>query len=475
MTLYATGRRRCLVVLGAGTWTALFGLTVMAYWPGVPAYDTVYQFKEVVTGQITDWHPPIMARLWQALTPISEGTGPMLLLQTGLYCAGFVLLIGSLINQARGTSALAVAAIGIFPLFVGWQMVVLKDQQMLGALVCATGLAAPFDGTRQMPRWSKIAIVTLLLYATFLRTNSAFATVPLGVLLLIPSINFRRLLGLLLGLIPSFILITGLMNIFLFGAVATDRPKSQALFDLAGIAARVTDPRPFTHSERQVIVSRNCANPFFWDPLEIDPQCTAAANRVRAMSGRELYAEFASAVLRHPIAYAEHRLSHWNLSQRFWSPVGLINSSPPLREQPNNMGLRGPRGAPATLHQSVASVGADLFTGWPIFWTCLATLLYPIAIVRRSEGGEFLPIALLTSALSLEASFLAVSIAADLRYHLWPMVASAIALALLINKNSTVRIIPVLILIVICFVGTVARHVLDPAPADYQSTLTAAL
>ena len=37
------------------------------FWPGVALYDTVAQYRQVVSGQFDDWHPPIMARLWRVM------------------------------------------------------------------------------------------------------------------------------------------------------------------------------------------------------------------------------------------------------------------------------------------------------------------------------------------------------------------------------------------------------------------------
>ena len=37
------------------------------FWPGVPMYDTVAQYEQVLSNQVDDWHPPVMVRLWQVL------------------------------------------------------------------------------------------------------------------------------------------------------------------------------------------------------------------------------------------------------------------------------------------------------------------------------------------------------------------------------------------------------------------------
>ena len=36
------------------------------FWPGVPMYDTVAQYRQVIGDMLVDdWHPPAMVRLWR--------------------------------------------------------------------------------------------------------------------------------------------------------------------------------------------------------------------------------------------------------------------------------------------------------------------------------------------------------------------------------------------------------------------------
>ena len=80
----------------AGAAAALLVASVAAlFWPGVPMYDTVAQYKQVLGGPVDDWHPPIMVRLWQLPHGIPPGAAPMFVLQVALYAAGFALLVGS--------------------------------------------------------------------------------------------------------------------------------------------------------------------------------------------------------------------------------------------------------------------------------------------------------------------------------------------------------------------------------------------
>ncbi|PMV79606.1 hypothetical protein C1X51_32695, partial [Pseudomonas sp. FW306-2-2C-B10A] len=73
--------------------------------------------------------------------------------------------------------------IGALPLFLGWQAAVLKDTQMLGAVLAASGGIAwwRLKGAR-VPVWALIIVAALLAYATLVRANAVFATVPLAVM-----------------------------------------------------------------------------------------------------------------------------------------------------------------------------------------------------------------------------------------------------------------------------------------------------
>jgi hypothetical protein len=114
--------------------------------------------------------------------------------------------------------------------------------------------------------------------------------------------------------------------------------------------------------------------------------------------------------------------------------------------------------------------------GWPIVWTVLALLLLPVAWRRRDDPAGSLALALLASAITLEASFLVISIASDLRYHLWPMTAAALALILLssdLRLKSWEWAVSALALGAVIAGGLVARTSLPRAPDTYAGMLQA--
>ena len=103
--------------------------------------------------------------------------------------------------------------------------------------------------------------------------------------------------------------------------------------------------------------------------------------------------------------------------------------------------------------------------GWPIVWIVVAITALVASLSRPRNPVRDFATALLVSALALEASFAVLSIASDLRYHLWPMIATAVATVLLADRLPPRKIVvagaSALFLVV---VGGVAARVLLPQP-----------
>jgi hypothetical protein len=465
-------------VLSGGAVALLIAAVASAFWPGIPMYDTVSQYDQVLSGDVEDWHPPIMVRLWQVISPLGSGTAPMFALQVALYALGFALIVSALARDRRWAAAGAVAVLGLSPLLLGWQMVVLKDAQMLGALVFASGVIAHYRlRERRVPVVAAATVALLMIYATLVRANALFATVPMAVLLLPrpASMPVRGLLALIAML--ALIAVEPVINHRVFGASPSGVAKSQPLFDLAAIAVAVpASVPPFTAGERRQLVEKNCVKAFFWDPIGEPSACGALTERADALPESQLYLDLAEAVIAHPLAYAEHRLAHWNSTERWLVQPGLIDAKPPDEAEPNDVGLATPSSPMVQDWQARAALQAASPLGWPIVWTAIAAMLLPAAWRRRFEPVGGLALALTVSALTLETSFLVISIASDLRYHLWSMTASALALILLSDDLRLKRselIAACALLVLIAAGGVATRSTLAMAPDSYQAMLHA--
>jgi hypothetical protein len=456
----------------------LVAIVAALFWPGLPMYDTVAQYGQVLSGEVDDWHPPIMVRLWQLMQPLGGGTAPMFVLQVALYAAGFALIVAALVRSGRWRAAVATAALALSPLLLGWQMVVLKDAEMLGALLLGFGIVAQYRlAQRRVPISASAVVVVLIAYATLVRANALFATIPLAAVLLPRPAGMVAKAGAAIVIMVALLAAEPLINDRLFGAEPSGVAKSQPMFDLAAIAVATPRPlAPFTPAEREQLIRRHCAKAFFWDPVTDPSACGPVTSGAMSLPERELYLDLARAVTAHPVAYAEHRLEHWNSTERWLIPPGRLGAEPPDEAEPNDAGLATPTGPFVPLWQDAAAFEAQTPLGWPIVWTALGLLLLPVAWRRRTETTGGLALALLVSSLALEASFLVISIASDLRYHLWSMTAAALALILLSDALRVIRreMIPAaLVLVLIIAGGVLTRVALPAAPDSYQAMLHA--
>lgn len=450
--------------------------TLALWWPGIATYDGVAQYEQVLAGVLDDWHPPIMARLWMMLHPLGAGTAPMFVVQVALYWLGFGLIATALVRADKWRATVAVLGIAACPLFLGWQAAVLKDAQMIAALVAAIGLAAWWRlSERRLPIAAGAAIAVLLAYATLVRGNAMFATIPLAVLL--PEAAWNNRARLVTAVVATLLLLGlgGQINHRLLGAATTQVERTQPIYDLAGIAhfAPNATSTGLTARERARIAQRHCYTPFFWDPLGEPDHCGAIADRLDRMKLRPLITDWLGAVLRHPLAYAEHRFTHLNSTDRLIVPAHWPNAAPPVGSERNSLGLSSP-GADAVKVARIGAVLAETPLGWPIAWIPVAVMALWIAVGRERSPARNLALALTASALALEASFFIISIASDLRYHLWSMIATALAVTLLASERPLPRR-PLLAcgaaLALVIAIGTMARLALPPVHGGYREML----
>lgn len=403
----------------------------------------------------------------------------MFVLQGGLYAVGSGLIVTALARAGRWRAAVGTATLALSPLLFGWQMVVLKDGQMDGAIIGAFGMVTYYRlRSRRIPAVVTTLVVLLLVYATLVRTNGIFATAPLAILLLPRPASIVSRVALILGTTVAVLAVSPLINHRLFGAEPSGIAKSQPIFDLAAIAIKASGSTPFTEAEAQQLANGHCVKAFFWDPLGDPTACGSVTERVKAQAEPALYVELARAAITHPMAYAEHRIRHWNSTERWLVSPGLNGAGPPDEDEPNDVDLTTPASGLVPVWQDLAGIEAGTPLGWPIAWTTLGLVLLPLAWRRRADPAGGLALALLVSALTLETSFLLISIASDLRYHLWPMTASPLALILLSNDLRLARrgwVVGAAALVFVIGGGVFARMTLPRAPDSYHAMVHSSL
>lgn len=433
-----SGTRRTPIASGvSATCALLFAASLIAFWPGILEYDTVNQFEQVMTGQYDDWHPPVMARLWSLFEGAGlHGSWPMLVLQLVLFWGGLAGFGVALARRGRPALAWCVPLVGLLPVIADWMAVVMKDTQFLAAMVAATGVVAWFRLAEQpMPRWASVLTGLLLGYAVLLRANSMFAVVPLawGWQGWAGLRNSLARLLLVLGTCAVVIVVSGWLNHRVMQASRSGVEMTLPKFDLAGIGtfARLPSLPGVVPSAWQRAVRQGCYTPFFWDPFGEDPGCQEIGDALEAQGSAAVYREWLAMIARHPVAYARHRLAHLNATLRFAVPAHEDSDRAPETTYPNRFHVGAAGGAIATSMAAVTDATGSTPLGSPLIWLTGAIGLTWTMLEVPPQPARELGLTLLISVCIMTVSFAVISIASDIRYHLWLFVGTLLAAILL--------------------------------------------
>ena len=411
------------------------GATVVAYRPGLMTWDAVRQYDQALSGDFDDWHPPAMEWLWRQLIPFHTGPAPMLDLQLALFWGGIFLLAAWAVHRRRRGLAAALVACGALPLAMALMGAVLKDCLMAGALLAATGMLAwRIDAGRRRGLVLASIAIALVMAAATLRFNAFLAGVPLVVALL-PSATRRTYFRLAVTSALVTVLLLGAMPAAnrLIGAKPSGVELSLVIFDLGGIThySGVDVFPPLPGVADPVAISDACYTAVKWDSYSwwVDRPCAIGfANVGAALQAQHVgpYAFLARAILAHPIAYARHRLAHFNINSRFLVH-DEIERTVQAESAPNDWGYRVTPNPTLSMIDAITLASAHSPLGWPIVWIALAFGVLTIAAYLPSRR-VVIPVAL--SALLYGLGYGVFSVASELRYHLWTLLAAAIATAI---------------------------------------------
>ncbi len=409
---------------------ALMAAVNLAVWfPGEAGPDSQSQYAQAVAGQFNDWHPPIMAWLWSVFRLVADGDAPMFCFQVACYWLGFGLIAHALARVGRPRAAWAMLGVALFPSFVTLNAVLLGDVGM--AVTFLTAFAAMFwhrEQGRAVPPATAAMSSLLLLYGGLVRTNAIFAVVPLVVYLIRPQWLRRpwRVLVLSLPVALTLVPVASLLNQRLFGAQPLGPIRSLQVFDITGISFHSGDlavfgpGNSFTRDE----VTR-CYVPTYWDRLSPWGECgffwnwlavardqqaavenADARTAMGAAPNPDLRDLWIAAIVRHPLAYAQHRLTH------FASEISRGASN-------GELDPAAPRPPGVVLYDWVTASAVWLALGVAL----LVRLASTRANLRKASRSRDAALALLLSSLPYAFAYLVIGIATELRYLLWSLIA----------------------------------------------------
>ena len=228
-----------------------FLLHLALFYPGFMCYDAVNQILEARANVYSDWHPPLMARIWRWSDSFLPGPAGMLILQLSSVWLGTYWIFGAFFKpQGLNVAAPLLCGILFYPPVFGISGAILKDMLMWGVLLMAFGLSGYIQSYRQAQNARSFAlfgaILLLLALAMSFRHNAFFATIPLLSHAWFRLASKASPSGLLKAALAGCLIATGL---FLATGTLNDKLADRhthpwvasAAFDIAGIIKRLDD------------------------------------------------------------------------------------------------------------------------------------------------------------------------------------------------------------------------------------------
>ncbi len=416
---------------------------IAAYWPGIMIDDARWQYQQSVDNSYEDWHPVLMALVWHALMMVRTGPAPMLILQLALYWSGVALIAGWLWRRGAHGIGLAVACLGWMPAAFALMGSVTKDCLMAGVLLSATGLLLWRDEASAARRLAvSVAAFALLLVASALRVNAFLATAPLALLLLPRLFTSSKLRKALSGLVlaAAFLCIPAAFA-RLAGAEQTNSDLSLIIFDLGGITEHSAQSQfPPLGVTSAVAANHHCYDPVEWDSYSswARTPCPLGFEAIEPLVDNgdfDPVPAWRDAILSHPVAYAQHRLDHFNRSTWFMVQAGPdFTAWSQSVANPWNFRIR-PNLMVTVMTKATNAVARTPF-GWPIFWIAVALATLILSWSTRASAAVT---ALAASAFLYGMGYLVVGVATGMRYYLWTIVAAALSAFLVMADRRQVK------------------------------------
>lgn len=420
----------------------VWGLYLAAFYPGIMSYDSIDQWRQLMTLELNDHHPVahtllnwLVTRLW--LSPAAVGVFQILVLSA---------LCGAAVNRLRGQGAPAWLAAGIalfyalYPLNGMYAVTLWKDVPYSAAVFALTMLLAEVvaSGGRWLESNRHCALLGAALVAVaLLRHNGLLAATVSVIGLVLAFLRHRRRVTAVSLAVAATIL---LVKFPVYELLGVERERSVAdRIQTYQVAAIIASGAELSEEERRVAEAilpledwKRYYSPFTLDPLTNSPR----------FNGRYLWTEenrtqltrtWVSLAREHPRALLRHLIKNSSLVWRIRQFPDGYTMSMWFAIDPNDYGLVT-RPLVPPLHRFLESLTRRVASGPDLVWFfCRPSLflfvcLFSCALLalRWREGRAVL---LVLPVVASAAPFLVFSPCQDTRYMYPVMLAAPFLLA----------------------------------------------
>jgi hypothetical protein len=397
--------------------SSIFSVNLLAAYPGVPNFDSTQQYAQAVTGHFTDWHPPIMAWVWSLFRLVADGSGPLFTAHVFCYWLGFGLIALTLSQLHRKKTAWAVIAAGAFPPFLLMNTDVVKNVSMATTFLSAFSICFFYRERRsKIPLIYLIIAMGLIIYGALVRANGIFAAAPLFFYAISPGLFRRPIYFIIITLVltATWIPAANFLNHRVLRAEATYPINSLKWFDLTGIAYFSGDESIFGGFATEELV-QECYTPIGWDTLWDRDICHHAFTGYWPSTKT-----WTSAIITHPMAYAEHRLAHLNSELFFIVPRDHTDFRMLLKQNPGTIASH--------LISKLTACGS-------IIGIVIVALCY-INLTPSSTEFDESTACIGISGVMYTLAYLIVGVSTSAGYQYWSLIATSIALIIFLSKRE---------------------------------------
>lgn len=419
-------------------------LLVVVFYPGYMSPDSISHLEQATgVSHLTDWHPPVMTRLWGVLIGVTGHISSMLIFQLVLLVAAMFVLSILVYRHTRNRAwALSTYMILLLPNIVNIAGVIWKDVQMAFSLTLVVILIwFIISSKKPLGRTVNYGIVglalLLILYAGMLRHNALFAVLP--ILFVLPSLLIKRppvwsgLASVIIGLVVTI------------GATAVINHPSEKTHPITAI--QLDDIVHVANFDREhhgrwsmyKKIHDTCRDKTK-DIMNSYIICTTAAQREALKNEHQgVFNDWLSTILAHPIKYALYRSATFSIFL-FPQPERMYIFQPGIEQNQVGAAVKNEyavSGLAAYVKGGAQANVPLIFQPW-LYLAILAFIYYTSRKIREHRQRRFTR-AVALSGLIYIVAYVPMAVAVDYRYIYWSVFATILSglFTIILSRSKT--------------------------------------
>lgn len=411
---------------------SMLALLAIVFYPGYMSPDSISHLEQATgVAHLTDWHPPVMTRLWGFLIGVTGHISSMLIFQLVLLVAAMFMLSILVYRHTRNRAwALSVYIIILLPNIVNIAGVIWKDVQMAFSLTLAVLLIwFIITSKKSLGRIAMCGIVglalLLILYAGILRYNALFAVLP--ILFVLPSLLTKRfhvwsgLASVIIGLVVTI----GVTIVINQPSEKTHPITAVQLDDIVHVANLEGE-----HHSRWSMYKKihDTCRDKTKDIMNSYIICTTAAQREALKNEHQgVFNDWLSTIIKHPIKYASYRLATFSIFL-FPQPERMYIFQPGIEQNQVGAAVKNEyaiSGLAAYVKGGAQANVPLIFQPW-LYVVVLAFIYYKSRRVREQVQRHFIRAVALSGLIYIVAYF-PMAVAVDYRYMYWSVFATILS------------------------------------------------